>query len=103
MGKKALKPGVTFLLSFEDYWLLFKAAGSVTGVVLALCKAGEDGDGRTVHFAFEDFAPCLKALTAAAKRTTSLKKREMLVALSRKLAGYAVLRSQVNLRGRAVV
>ncbi|MBF0479739.1 MAG: hypothetical protein HQL26_09680 [Candidatus Omnitrophica bacterium] len=103
MSKKAIKPGITFTLTFEEYWLLFKAATSDTGVVLALCKAGDDGDGRKVHFAFEDFAPCLKALSVATKRTTSVKKRDMLSALSRKLAGYAALRGQVRVHGRAVV
>lgn len=103
MSKKAIKPGITFLLTFEEYWLLFKAATSNTGVVLALCKAGDDGDARKVYLAFENFAPCLKALSAAAKRTTSLKKREKLMALSRKLAGYAALRGRVRLSGRAVV
>ena len=97
-----IKPGITFLLTFEEYWFLFNAATSETAVVLALCKAVDDGEGRKVHFAFEDFAPCLKALAAAAKRTTSLKKREKLIALSRKLAGYAVLRGQGPLRGSAV-
>lgn len=98
MSKKAIKLGITFLLTFEEYWLLFNAARSDTGVVLALCKAVEDGHARKVHFAFEDFTSCLKALTVAAKRTTSLKKRDMLAALSRKLARYAVLRGQVSLR-----
>lgn len=103
MSKKPIKPGITFLLTYQEYWILFKAATSVTGVVLALCKSGDDGDGRAVHFAYEDFVPCLKALAAAAKRTTSLKRREMLVALSRKLAGYAALRDRVRVHGRAVV
>lgn len=102
MSKKAIKPGVTFFLSFEEYWLLFKAAGSVTGVVLALCKAGEDEVGRKVHFAFEDFAPCLKALVAAAKRTTSLKKREKFLALSAKLTRYIGLRGHAHRHGREV-
>jgi hypothetical protein len=102
MSKKAIKPGITFLLTFEEYWLLFKAATSNTGIVLALCKASDDGRDRKVHSAFEDFAPCLKTLAAAAKRTTSLNKREKLIALSRKLAGYALLRGQGPLHSRTV-
>jgi hypothetical protein len=97
-----MKSGITFLLNPQEYWPLLNNMALSKGAGLALCKAVERDGFYEVHFAYEDFTPCLTVLAVLAKKTTSVKKRELYRSLSGKLIGYVGLRGHVREDGREV-